>query len=357
MSGKSIAITNVRVFTGTALTEPRTVVINGSHIGVQGSDEDEVDKVDGRSGVLLPGFIDAHIHLAGAESLAAFARCGVTTALDMGTWPPDAVDDLRGGVARTDIRSSGLGATSAGSNHSKIPGRPADGLVAGAADAQRWVAERAAEGADYIKVIADIPGPDQKTLDAIVVAAHDRHLRVVAHAATRPAVQMALQAGVDVVTHAPLDRPLDAADAQRMLTDGTIIVPTLAIMQGTANRIGRPDAYSCARDSVAVLHAAGVPVVAGTDANSAAGVPYSPPFGDSLHQELALLVQAGLTPAEALRAATRSAAEHFGLSDRGVVEPGRRADLVLVSGNPLEDIAATRTIERVWIGGVEMPRG
>ena len=61
----------------------------------------------------------------------------------------------------------------------------------------------------------------------------------------------------------------------------------------------------------------------------------------------------GLTPLEALRAATIVAAEHFDLPDRGAIEPGRRADLVLISGDPLQNISATRSIGRVWIDGVE----
>jgi imidazolonepropionase-like amidohydrolase len=105
-----------------------------------------------------------------------------------------------------------------------------------------------------------------------------------------------------------------------------------------------------------VLHAAGVPILAGTDANATPGVPYQPAFGASLHDELALLVDAGLTTAAALRAATCLPAKHFGLSDRGAVEPGLRADLVLVDGDPLADISATRAVRRVWLAGIESVR-
>jgi imidazolonepropionase-like amidohydrolase len=73
--------------------------------------------------------------------------------------------------------------------------------------------------------------------------------------------------------------------------------------------------------------------------------------GESIHGELALLVAAGLTPAEALRAATSRAAELFGLDDRGAITPGLRADLLLVEGDPTTDISATRNIRHVWIAG------
>lgn len=102
---------------------------------------------------------------------------------------------------------------------------------------------------------------------------------------------------------------------------------------------------------MAAAYRAGVPVLAGTDAN--ADSPAAVSYGDSLHHELELLVDAGLTSLDALRAATVLPPRYFGLGDRGAVEPGRRADLVLIDGDPLQDIRATRSIRRVWCGGAE----
>jgi len=78
--------------------------------------------------------------------------------------------------------------------------------------------------------------------------------------------------------------------------------------------------------------------------------------GRSLHDELALLVDAGLSALEALISATSLTADIFGLNDRGRVAPGRRADLILLPGNPLTTIADSRSIVDVWIGGVQLPR-
>ncbi len=73
----------------------------------------------------------------------------------------------------------------------------------------------------------------------------------------------------------------------------------------------------------------------------------------ALHHELELLVDAGLSTIDALRAATVLPAEHFGVTERGVVAPGRRADPVLVDGDPLYDIRAVRSISRIWCGGIK----
>ena len=100
-------------------------------------------------------------------------------------------------------------------------------------------------------------------------------------------------------------------------------------------------------------HNAGVPFLAGTDSG---GVPYLY-YGFSLHDELALLVKAGFTPMEALQAATRNAAQFLGLNDSGTIEVGKRADLVLLTADPLADIHNTRKIEAVIVGGRFYDRG
>jgi imidazolonepropionase-like amidohydrolase len=126
------------------------------------------------------------------------------------------------------------------------------------------------------------------------------------------------------------------------------------MMEGIALQSAPPGAdYAAARASVTTHYRAGVPILAGTDANAAPGVPAVISHGDSLHHELELLVDAGLTKLDALRAATSLPARYFGLADRGVIEPGRRADLVLIDGDPLQDIKATRLIRLLWCGGVE----
>jgi imidazolonepropionase-like amidohydrolase len=307
-----------------------------------------------RGGVLLPGLIDAHVHLRGTGDLAELARWGVTTALDMGSWPPALIEELRR-AGSTDVRSTGAGAVGPGSPQAKIPGRPADSIVTNPEDGRRFVAARLAQGVDYIKVIVDPPGrggPDQATVAAIVQAAHEGGRMVVAHASNTGAVAMAQAAGVDVLTHAPLDAALDEAAVAEVVRSGRTSVPTLVMMEGVAANAPVPGLdYRHARDSVVALHRAGVPIVLGTDANQAVGVPANVSYGESAHRELELLVEAGLTPVEALHAATGAAADRFGLPDRGRIAPGLRADLLLVEGDPATDVTATRSILAIRLAG------
>lgn len=351
------ALTNVRVFDGERILAPATVVIDQGLIAADGAGTAGADVIDCGGAVLLPGLIDAHVHLTGQENLAQLASYGVTTALDMATWPPKLLASLRGVPGRTDIRSAGTPAIGPGGPHAKIPGMAGDALVLDPDQAQRFVAARIAEGSDYLKIVLEAPGqggPDQATVDALVDAARAGGMATIAHASSAGAFEMALAAGVAVVTHVPLGPPLGADVVARLVDDGVIAVPTLTMMEGIAGTVGRPEAFGGALLTVGALHRAGVPILAGTDANSQQGVPYQVKHGESLHHELELLVSAGLSTVEALRAATNLPARHFGLDDRGAIRPGLRADLVLIDGDPVADIRATRKIQRIWCGGVEV---
>ena len=105
---EKIALTNVRVFDGRELRGPTTVVIEGGFVG---RDSAGARITDAGGATVLPGFIDAHVHLLNEEHLQQLADFGVTTALDMGAWPPSMVDSLRNRTGMADIRSAGLPAT------------------------------------------------------------------------------------------------------------------------------------------------------------------------------------------------------------------------------------------------------
>lgn len=372
------AISNVHVFDGDRFSEPKTAFIGDGLILV---DTEGAEVIDGHRGFLIPGLIDAHVHLKDVHDLQQLASYGVTTALDMACWPISKLDQLRNHTGLTDIRSAGLPATSSGSVHSCLLPLPKDALVHGPVAAANFVAKRVSDKVDYLKVVADVPGPDQDTLTALVAEGHKNKLLVIAHAAALVPFDMALTAKADVLTHVPTDQPFNEAGAIRMAADGQIAVPTLTMMEGAVQykpslgsalsllgtnpwglmaivkkqkaASGTPT-YSNARESVSNMYHAGVPILAGTDANSEPGAPFQVVHGESLHHEFELLLDAGLSPVEVLNSTTRLPAKYFGLHDRGSIEVGKRADLVLLGENPVMNIKATRSIQRVWCKGIEV---
>lgn len=367
------AIENVRVFDGTRLTPERTVVIDGDLItSVSETAAAGDETVDGRGGVLLPGLIDSHLHVDGRTSLEACARWGLTTVLDLATRDIRAIDPLRDVEGLPAVLTAGVPASAPGGQHVRKMRFPASSALADAAHAAEFVAEQVGSGADLIKVIVEdpkVPGTRALPVDvvaAVVTGAHQAGRLVVAHAVTTAAIEMADKAGVDIITHAPLNADLPPELLASLRSRDVVLIPTLAMMRDVAASIttGRvfrvlsavgivPKLdFAHVRNSVAAGRRAGLTVLAGTDANTEPLVPARPPYGESLHDELALLVAAGFSPADALRSATVAPAEVFGLTDRGLVAPGRRADLLLLGSDPTRDITATRDIRASWIRGV-----
>jgi imidazolonepropionase-like amidohydrolase len=391
---KPTAIVNGRVFDGTRLRDWTSVrfadgIITDCATGPTARDGDEV--IDAAGGTILPGLIDSHIHLV-PGALAQGLTFGVTTALDM--FSPAGVmavakqqASARSDVA--DVRSAGIGATAPG-GHPSLMYAPFPTLT-GPEQAERFVADRVAEGSDYLKIFGPSgatgprarPSLDLDTITALTKAAHARGLVVVAHVNSMAGVGVVVSAGVDVVAHVPVDGELDSALVERIAEAGIAVGPTLAttenvlgepggaavaadprlagplgeaqtrrLTSGAAERRGQAmPPYSRAEENVCRLIDAGVTILAGTDAPNPGTV-----FGASLHRELELLGRCGMTPAQALNAATAAAAGAFNLADRGHTAPGQRADLILVSGDPLTDITATRAIERIWRAGVPCDR-
>jgi imidazolonepropionase-like amidohydrolase len=249
-----------------------------------------------------------------------------------------------------------------------------------------FVADRIREGADYVKAHLEdgcllggaLPPLDPSFVAAAAHAAHVQGRMMLVHALTREAAAAAIVAGADGLTHVFLDQPHTPGLVAQLTDRGMHVTATLTVAAAlTGNAQGReladdprvvarlpapwrdtlrrpmgahdPRHLDYASASVAALHRAGVPVLAGSDAS----VPQAPGLahGASLHGELRLLVQAGLSPAEALRAATAVPAERFALPDRGRIAPGRRADLLLVDGDPTARIDDSRSIRAVWRGG------
>jgi imidazolonepropionase-like amidohydrolase len=382
-------IVNAKVFDGKKLQDWTSVRFTEGRITACSAasaarDGDEV--IDAGGGTVLPGLIDAHVHLV-PGALAQSLSFGVTTVLDMFSKPEvvaAAREQARSRLDVADVRSSGVGATAPG-GHPSAMYAPFPTLTA-ADQAEQFVTERIAEGSDYLKIFSAPaglwPSLDSETITALVTAAHARGLVVVAHVNSVAGVEEVVSAGVDVAAHVPADAELDDALVGRMAEAGIVVGPTLATIENTLGEPGgaavlgdprladtlgawarrlasraagwparRMPPYSRAEENVRRLAAAGVTLLAGTDAPNPGTV-----FGASLHRELELFVRCGISPARALAAATSEPARVFGLADRGRVAVGLRADLVLVSGDPLTDITATRAIERIWRAGTACAR-
>jgi imidazolonepropionase-like amidohydrolase len=384
----TLAITHVRAFDGERMLPDTTVLVDGDRIVAVGAGlavSTGVEVVDGSGKTLLPGLIDAHVHAFNKAALEQALAFGVTTVLDMFA-SPDTTKQLRADPAmdHSDLRSAGILATAPGGHGTeygfKIP------TLSRPDEAQAWVDARVAEGSDYIKIVFDdgrayrrkIPTLDTPTFAAVVNAAHKDGKLAVVHVGDYDHARLAIDNGADGLVHLFRDRAPDADFGVRVARQHAFVIPTIVVSQGLygiktmlgkdpaiaplldpralANlaagfpfrAVGEPDVIARA---VAQLRDAGVAILCGTDAPNPGTA-----FGASMHEELALLVGAGLSPTAALIAATSAPAARFGLGDRGRIAVGLRADLVLIDGDPTTEIAATRRIAAIWRGGQRFDR-
>jgi imidazolonepropionase-like amidohydrolase len=393
-------IRDVTIFDGERVLQHRSVAIEDGKISLVGGPAlavRDAEVTEGAGRTLFPGLIDAHVHIPDDAELASRQALvlGVTTQLDM----------FSGGerLARVkrleaedrpdlaDVRTAGVGATVPGGHPTQMGG-PAFPTISSREQAQAFVDARTGEGSDYIKIIHDdgstwpwtktrVPMLDNPTMAALVRAAHRRGKVAIAHALSEEQARDAIDAGADGLAHLFLAESVSRDFGRYAASHGVFIVPTLStaysncgrslgpsiaadsalapyITQAWRQSMTMPKMDSSANhlctgtdDAMRQLVAARAALLTGSDA-PAPGATY----GASVHGELELFVRAGMTPVQALAAATSVPARCFRLSDRGSIRAGMRADLVLVQGDPTEDIASTRHIVAVWKRGVRVRR-
>lgn len=387
-------IHDVRVFDGTNVIESTNVVTNGDHIVGIGSNltaPPGATVIDGTGQTLMPGLIDAHAHVFWLNQLNEALLYGETTAIGMWDSPDLLAYQQCAGPAtdRADLIGAGLIGTVA-EGHGSGFGFPYVDLSS-ASDAHDFVDGRVAEGAHHVKLVLEdyslfapttVPELPIGIHDAVVRAAHNRNLLAVTHVTTLSDALNAIQGGADGLAHVPIDQVATSQFAHLANQRDAFITATLVVLHAgdgasivtspledpllspwltstAAAFVGAPPApgfgdrwsFQTALDSINYLNGQHVPILAGTDAFNAGTA-----HGASMHKEMELLVYAGLTPIEALRAATSRPAQYFRLDDRGRIQVGKLADMVLVNGDPTTDIQATKDIAAIWRRGVLIDR-
>lgn len=410
-AGVSSEATTTFVEAGRLLADPsngvvqrdKTLVIRGNQVvevrdGFVG-DASQGTIVDLRQAFVLPGLIDSHVHLTGQQNPnsrlenvtqsdadqamvgARYARrtlmAGFTTVADLGA-SNEAIFALRNAVKTGDVPGPRI--IAAGSSvsihggHGDINGYRDDvmhllsseSICSGPEDCMRAVRTQVRAGADVIKITATggvlsntAAGLNQQFSDpeltAIVESAHRMGRQVTAHAHGVDGINAFLRAGGDSIEHGTY---LDDQSIRLFKSNGAWLVPTLLAGDFVARIASGPDNFFTPAQTAKALeagpkmldmarraHEGGVKIAFGTDSGVSA-------HGDNA-QEFALLVRAGLTPLEAIQAATVGAAEHLRISNEaGKIAPGMPADIVAVSGDPLSDVTELERMKFVMKSGV-----
>ena len=365
------AITNVTIIdvrSGTRVPDQNVVVL-GERVAAVGPASGtpvppNAEVIDGRGKYLIPGLWDMHVHLDSTD-LAALLRFGITGARDMGG-DLDQLLDWRRRIAVRALPGPRLvvaGPLLRGPRNSTESG---PWIIRTAEQGRRAVDSLAARGVDFIKVHEDLP---REAYFAIAAEAKAKGLPFSGHVAASLTPLEVSAAGQRSIEHlefvpdrcmpifagqTPSGCTVEGMDALMagLAANGTWLDPTISSF-----RIFAPQQFPAIQAGftqlVPRLRAHQIRFLTGTDLGTTGIIP-----GESLHDELALLVAAGYTPAEVLRAATLNAAEFLRMTDSlGTIERGKIADLVLLDADPLADIRNTRRIVFVFQAGRVVSRG
>lgn len=383
--------------TGAPVTEADIAVEDGL-IAEVGAGLDGDEQVDVSGSTLLPGLFDTHVHVMfghidlwrhlqtpfsyrfydAIKNLDATIRLGITTVRDAGGADLGVKQAVEEGIVRGPRLQISLTMLSQTGGHGDgwmvsggtgdilptYPGMPSQ-IVDGVEEARRKIRELVRNGADVIKIATsggvlsprdfpDKPGFAPDEIRVMVEEAQAAGLWVMSHAQASVGIKNAVRAGVRSIEHGIY---IDDEAMELMLQHGTYLVPTLVAPLGVirAAEAGVPippailvkatDVVEAHRDSIRRAVAAGVKIAMGTDAGVV-------PHGTNL-EELELMEAIGMSPTEVLVATTKTAAELMGLErELGTIEPGKRADLVVVAGDALDFTDLPSRIERVYKDGV-----
>ena len=384
-------IKSVRVFDGETVIPEAHVIIRCDRISqvvVDGEmpehPEDSI-VLNGDGMTLMPGLFESHGHTFQRAMLERSLDFGVTTVIDMGSASPDFVkkidseDEQRQATDRADLFSAVLWVTAPGSQGTQVGEVP---TLTDPDDAAAFVAQRIDDGADFIKLIYDnfkmfdrpVPTLSKETMFAVVEAAHAQGKMAVVHSRDIDAYADATEAGADGLVHAPVDAVPGPQLIARIKQQGMYVGPNLSGLRPIGNSLTedpfigpmlteserenllnffpkqREGGEKIAEDTVTAMHDAGVTILAGSDSPGPGTT-----VGASMYLELERLVAVGLSPVDALRAATSNPASMFGFQDRGRVSEGMFADLLLIDGRPDEDIREIRRVHTIWKAGVAHP--
>jgi imidazolonepropionase-like amidohydrolase len=392
LESEALALVGATVIDGTGaspkhdaviLIENGRIIAVGQHSATQVPDRFQRRDLSGLT--VLPGLIDSHVHISFGlprgpndpqadsainEVLQRFLRHGITSIRDVGGFYPW-IMQLAKSVERGE--RTGPRIFAAGPMVTAPGGHPAGTLLRGmppgviptntrqiatADEGRAVVRELASGGVDLIKAVFDsrgrfysperIPTLNSEVLGAVVAEAHAVNLPVTVHwgnVEELPAIVALRPTQIEHAGYAPLPASVitEIADAG-IAVDPTLVVLSAGIASGASAKTVSGDTFALGpRENVRRLRDAGVTITAGTDAPLR-----SLTFGESLHRELELLVEAGLSPMEAIQAATSRPASLLRRGDEiGTIQVGKRADLVAIAGDPLQAISRIRNVRIV----------
>ena len=365
-------IQNVKLFDGDDVHTNSTVVIHDGIIQKiytnQNTSFSGKNVIEGKGSTVIPGLIDAHVHLDSIEQGEEAVKAGVLTILDMARMTDSSNPSINSLRILGDSLSQLPYFYSAG-NPVTVPS--GHGLqfhpyetVSTVEEIPEFIEKRVNEGSDFIKIIIERQGGklsliNDEMIDASIRLAKNHDLMAVAHISERAYAIKASKMGIDGICHfwsknfRDGDPTIDTSKISQeeldiLINNQVFIIPTIIIWKQLGERFSPFDMASM-KEEIGKVHEAGVPILAGTDAPG-----FDMNFRAGLHKELILLSECAISDLDVLKTATSNISNAFGLGSKGFIKEGGSADLLLVDGDPTENISTISRITGIWKKGVKI---
>lgn len=367
-------IQNVKMFDGDDVHTNSTIVIHDGIIQKiytsQNTSFSGENVIDGKGSTVIPGLINAHVHLDSIEKGEEAVKAGVLTLLDMArlTIPSNpSINELH----KLGDSLSYLPYFYSAGNPVTVPG--GHGMqflpyetISTVDELPEFIEKRANEGSDYIKIMIERGGPNNAIpmvsddmINATIRLAKSHDLLAVAHISERSDAIKASKMGIDGFCHFwsknfwPGDSAVDYSiisqeELDILINSKVFVIPTIITWKKLGERFGPFDVESM-KEEIGKVHAAGIPILAGTDAP---GLNIN--LGTDMYTELIYLSECGISDLDVLKTATSNVSKAFKLGGKGYIKEGGSADLLLIDGDPTEDISTIDGIIGIWKKGVKI---
>lgn len=356
----SFVVKNVTVFTGEKVIAKTSVLVdNGKIIKIKKRIKTDSPIIDGSGKFLMPAMTNTHVHAWMPALLNEAAKAGVLNVLDMAGAETfqQMLKNFKDSTNYARYRVAGYAATAPGGHGTQF-GFPVPTLEK-PEDAKQWVADRVKAKVDHIKIIVEPwrATLDHETVAAIINEAKAANKKVVVHISKKDDAYKVFKSGADGLVHIWRDEAMSDDQISELASRDFFVIPTILVgYKAITVMAKKPEEQALKKlawykKEVKRLYDAGIPILAGTDPPNA-GIN----MGTDLYKEIIFFSESGIPNIDALRSATSLPADKFEMEKLGYIKEGFFADMILIDGNPIENIQDISKINTIWKAGKKVKR-
>ena len=356
-----LIINNVKLFDGVKVINKTSIIIKkGKIFDITNKTKQYKANniIDGEDKTVIPSLLNAHVHASSPEHLKQALNSGVFVLLDLHAFEETSksLKSYRDSSLYANYYSSGFAATVPGGHGTQFTKEEIP-TINDTISAEEFVNQRIKNGCDYIKIAYEprMPTLSFDQIDTIINISHQNNLKVLAHISFIEDAIRLVQSEIDGLAHIWSDKEISNNHLNILKKNKVFIIPTLITLK-RALKLGEEQGWAKylltfkeIQDQVKRVYNANITILAGTDPPN-----FDINYGNDLLKEIQLLAESGLTPIDALKAATSNIAIEFEIPNFGFIKKGEEANFIIINGDPIKQISEIENIGGIWKKGIKI---